>query len=112
LYIELQRHQEREEECRNQSLLDAASGLGLPVIAANGVRYATKRDRELLDLFTSDSPSHSRSTSAGRLLTANSARLCVPAREMAALFRDIPEAIANTRIVSDRLEFTLEQPGL
>ena len=28
LYIELQRHQEREEECRNQSLLGLASGLG------------------------------------------------------------------------------------
>ena len=30
---------------------------------------------------------------------------------MAALFRDIPEAIANTRIVSDRLEFTLANLG-
>ena len=33
------------------------------------------------------------------------------AREMAALFRDIPEAIANTRIVSERLEFTLDNLG-
>ena len=30
---------------------------------------------------------------------------------MAALFRDIPEAIANTRIVSQRLEFTLNNLG-
>ena len=30
---------------------------------------------------------------------------------MAALFRDIPEAIANTRIVSERLEFTLANLG-
>ncbi len=30
---------------------------------------------------------------------------------MDALFRDIPEAIANTRIVSDRLEFTLDNLG-
>src|ERR1035438_4360142 len=30
---------------------------------------------------------------------------------MAALFCDIPEAIANTRIVSDRLEFSLKNLG-
>jgi error-prone DNA polymerase len=30
---------------------------------------------------------------------------------MSALFRDIPEAIANTRIVSNRLEFTLNNLG-
>jgi error-prone DNA polymerase len=30
---------------------------------------------------------------------------------MSALFRDIPEAIANTRLVSDRLEFTLDNLG-
>ncbi len=30
---------------------------------------------------------------------------------MSALFRDLPEAIANTRIVSDRLEFTLDNLG-
>jgi error-prone DNA polymerase len=110
LYIELQRHQEREEECRNQSLLDAAASLGLPVIAANGVRYARERDRELLDVFTSICHGVTLD-SAGRLLTANSARHLRSAREMTALFRDIPEAIANTRIVSERLEFTLDHLG-
>ena len=45
------------------------------------------------------------------LLAANSARHLRTAREMAALFRDIPEAIANTRIVSERLEFTLDNLG-
>src|ERR1700744_6124153 len=38
LYLELQRHLQRDEECRNQSLLSIASSLGLSVIATNGVR--------------------------------------------------------------------------
>ncbi len=42
LYVELQRHQQREEECRNQSLLSLASSRRLPVIATNGVRYANE----------------------------------------------------------------------
>ena len=110
LYLELQRHQQREEECRNQSLLSLASELCLPVIATNGVRYATAKDREILDVFTAIRH-HTTLDQAGRLLAANSARHLRTAREMAALFRDIPEAIANTRIVSERLEFTLDNLG-
>ena len=110
LFLELQRHQLREEECRNQSLLDLAAALHLPVIATNGVRHATAKDRELLDVFTSIR-NHTTLDQAGRLLTANSARHLRHAHEMAALFRDIPEAIANTRIVSDRLEFKLNDLG-
>ncbi len=110
VYVELQRHQLREEECRNQSLLGLAGSLRLPVIATNGVRYATPHDRELLDVFTAIRHS-STLDSAGRLLTANSVRSLRSAREMLSLFRDIPEAIANTRIVSDRLEFTLDKLG-
>jgi error-prone DNA polymerase len=80
------------------------------VIAANGVRYATDKDRELLDVFTSI---RHRTTldHAGRLLTANTARALRTARDMTAIFRDIPEAIANTSIVSERLEFTLNDLG-
>ncbi len=54
---------------------------------------------------------HTTLDQAGRLLTANSMRHLRAARQMAALFRDIPEAIANTRIVSERLEFTLDNLG-
>jgi error-prone DNA polymerase len=110
LYLELQRHQEREEECRNQSLLSVAASLGLPVIATNGVRYATEKDRELLDVFTSIRH-HTTLDKAGRLLARNDSRMLRRAPQMAVLFRDIPEAIANTRIVSERLEFTLANLG-
>ena len=110
LYVELQRHRQRDEECRNQSLLGLASALRLPVIATNGVRYATEKDREILDVLTAIRH-HTTLDGAGRLLTANDSRFLRPAREMEALFSDIPEAIANTRIVSDRLDFTLDNLG-
>jgi error-prone DNA polymerase len=110
LYVELQRHQEREEECRNQSLLSLASALNLPVIATNGVRYAVEKDRELLDLFTAIRR-HTTLDNAGRLLAVNFMRPLRTAYQMSSLFRDIPEAIANTRIVSSRLEFTLSNLG-
>ena len=110
LYVELQRHRQREEEWRNQALLDLAERMRLPVIATNGVRHATERDREILDVVTAIRH-HTSLDKAGRLLAANDGRMLRSGREVAALFRDIPEAIANTRIVSDRLEFTLNDLG-
>ena len=110
LYVELQRHQEREEECRNQSLLGLAAAFSLPLIATNGVRYAAQKDRELLDLFTAIRH-HTTLDHAGRLLATNSMRHLRAVCEMRALFHDIPEAIANTRILSQRLAFTLDNLG-
>ena len=50
--VELQRHQEREEEWRNQAAIRIAESLNLPILATNGVRYATGYEREVLDIFT------------------------------------------------------------
>jgi len=110
LYIELQRHGSREEECRNQSLLALASSLSLPVIATNGVQYGAEKDREILDVLTTIRH-HTSLDKAGRLLSINNARELRGARQMIEIFADIPEAIANTRMVSDRLEFTLDNLG-
>ncbi len=110
LYFELQRHRQRDEECRNQSLLTLASSLHLPVIATNDVRYATEKDREILDVLTSIRH-HTSLDNAGRLLALNSSRSLRRPEEVACLFADIPEAIANTSIVSERLEFSLTNLG-
>ena len=52
VYVELQRHFQREQEYRNQAAIDLARELNLPVLATNGVSYATAADREILDVFT------------------------------------------------------------
>ncbi len=110
VYVELQRHCEREEESRNSALLNIASHRGVPIVATNGVRCAKQSDRELLDIITSIRH-HTTVHNAGRLLSKNSLCHLRSAREISGLFRDFSEAIANTRIVSDRLEFTLNNLG-
>ncbi|HUX44908.1 MAG TPA: error-prone DNA polymerase [Terracidiphilus sp.] len=110
LYVELQRHHRRDEECRNQALLSLASSLHLHVLATNGVLYAREADREILDVLTAIRH-HTPLERAGRLLAPNSARHLRSARQMTALFRDLPEAIANTHLVSQRLAFTLDRLG-
>jgi error-prone DNA polymerase len=110
VYVEVQRHHEREEEWRNQEAIRVASSLKLPVLATNGVRYATTYDREVLDVFTAIRH-HTDLDRAGRLLSVNSHRYVRPAHEMAALFKDIPRAIANTADLSTRLVFELSDLG-
>ncbi len=110
VYVEVQRHHEREEEWRNQAAIRIAHSLKLPVLATNGVRYATAYDREILDLFTAVRH-HTELDHAGRLLALNSQRHLRPAREMAALFRDVPHAIENTVELSSRLQFELTDLG-
>ncbi len=110
VYVELQRHYERDEEWRNQAAVRLARSLQLPLIATNGVRHATRAERPLLDVFTSIRHGVTLET-AGRLLARNGERHLRSASEMCALFADLPEAIANTQVVSDRLEFTLDKLG-
>jgi error-prone DNA polymerase len=110
VYVELQRHQEREEEWRNQAALRIAHSLQLPVLATNGVRYATAYDREIQDLFTAIRH-HVELDQAGRLLERNGRRYLRRAMEMAALFRDVPRAVENTTILSSRLQFELSDLG-
>jgi error-prone DNA polymerase len=110
VYVELQRHQEREEEWRNQAAIRIARSLNLPVMATNGVRYATAYDREIQDLFTAIR-NHVELDQAGRLLAINGRRYLRSAQEMTALFRDVPGAVENTVSLSSRVGFQLSGLG-
>jgi len=110
VYVELQRHQERSEEWRNQAAIRIARSLNLPIIATNGVKYASRYDREIQDLFTAIRH-HVPLDQSGRLLAVNSQRYLRSASEMAELFRDIPEAVERTVDLSSRLKFELNDLG-
>src|SRR6266481_158834 len=66
--------------------------------------------RELLDVFTCIRH-HRVLATAGLLLCRNSERHLKSPAEMERLFADLPEAIANTRELSSRLEFALNDLG-
>jgi error-prone DNA polymerase len=110
VYVEVQRHYEREEEWRNQAAIRIAKSLNLTVLATNGVRYATAYDREVLDLFTAVRH-HTELDQAGRLLALNNQRHLRSAREMARLFHDLPYAVESTVELSSRLQFELSDLG-
>ncbi len=110
IYVELQRHLVRGEERINRQLIELAEQHRLPLLATNGVRHATPLGREVLDVFTCIRE-HTHLDAAGTRLTSNAERHLKSGAEMSALFRDRPEAIANTLRLAERLDFSLENIG-
>ncbi len=110
LYVEVQRHFRPEQEHRNHAAIELARELKLPLLATNGVLYATSGDREILDALTCIRHKCTLDE-AGRRLQVNAERHVRNAEQMSRLFADLPEAIANTSDLSSRLEFTLENLG-
>jgi len=110
VYVELQRHFRRDEERDNEALVALASAFSVPTIATNGVRFATPAERPLFDVLTCIHH-HTDLLTAGRRLAPNAERYLKPPGEMADLFSDYPDAIARTRELGDRLQYTMADLG-
>jgi error-prone DNA polymerase len=85
-----------------------ALAVKVPLLATNEVLYHHPARRRLQDVLTCI---REKTTidAIGRRLEANADRYLKPAREMARLFRDLPEAIAETMRFANRISFSLDQ---
>ena len=110
VYVELQRHLRRDEERDNEALVSLAAAFQVPTLATNGVRFDTPAARPLFDVLTCIHH-HTDLATAGRRLAANAERYLKPPAEMAALFRDHDDAVARTRELADRLQYTMADLG-
>ncbi|MFZ2998529.1 error-prone DNA polymerase [Sphingobium sp.] len=85
-----------------------AARLNLQLLATCDALYAMAQDRPLHDVVTCIRQGVTL-RAAGRKLEANAERYLKPAREMARLFRDQPQAAMAWRDVIDRIDFDLDQ---
>src|SRR5439155_25688467 len=109
-YVEVQRHFRRDEDAANRQLIDLAEAFRLPLVATNGVRFATPRERPLFDVLTCIHH-HTNLMRAGRQLVPNAERYLKPRDEMTRLFSDRPTAVDQTRELADRLRYTMADLG-
>jgi error-prone DNA polymerase len=110
LYIDIQRHLDPDEERINRVLIDLARHCHIPLVATNDVRHARPAGRRLLDVLTCIRHGTTLDA-AGRLLLKNAERHLKSPAAMAALFRDLPDAIRNTQRIAEQCEFTLADLG-
>src|SRR5437870_3807685 len=110
LAVDVHRHGERAGERLARRLADLAAAHRVPVVATNDVRHAAPEGRPLLDVLTCIRLGTTLDQ-AGRRLLANAERHLKAPAEMAALFRDTPEAIRQSRRIAERCAFTLADMG-
>jgi len=96
------------DRARLSALAEIARKARVPLIAVNDVLYHHPDRRMLQDVLTAIRE-HVTIDQAGRLLAVNAERYLKPPTEMVRLFEDVPEAIAETRRLSDALTFSLEE---
>ncbi|KQN36470.1 DNA polymerase [Sphingomonas sp. Leaf407] len=84
-----------------------AGRLGVPLIATNDALYAEPDQRPLHDVLTCIREGTT-IAAAGRRLAANAERHLKGPAEMARLFRDCPQAVAESTAFLDRIEFRLD----
>jgi len=97
-----------DDQRRLARLHRIAASAGVPLLATNEVLYHHPSRRPLQDVLTCI---REKTTidAIGRRLEANAERYLKPADEMARLFRDVPEAIAETMRFAGRIAFSLDQ---
>jgi error-prone DNA polymerase len=85
-----------------------ATAAGVPLLATNEVLYHHPARRPLQDVLTCI---REKTTidAIGKRLEANAERYLKPGHEMVRLFRDFPEAIAETMRFAGRITFSLDQ---
>jgi error-prone DNA polymerase len=110
VYAELQRHLSREQEVRNQHVIDLAGRLQVPLLATNGAWHAHPEQRQILDVLTCVREKVT-IDNAGKLLTRNAERHLRSEAEMLRRFADVPHAVANAAELSARLAFTMTDLG-
>ena len=113
LYVELQRHGSQRngsqgsgmpaERAAEAGLIDLAYARGLPLVATNEPFFATREDYEAHDALLC--------IAEGKLIADSDRQQLTPEHrfksraEMAALFADLPEAIASTVEIAERCSY-------
>ncbi len=116
-YIELQRHNIKEQEIINQTLLKFSKKYKVPVIATNDSHYVDRDDSNAHDILLCINTGEKQSTPGfddfvndeiqqknRRFKFPNDQFYFKTTEEMSKLFSDIPESLDNTNAVVDKIE--------
>ena len=116
-YIEIQRHQIKEQEIINQTLLKFSKKHNVPVIATNDSHYTNQDDYNAHDILLCINTGEKQATPGyddfvnddtmiknRRFKFPNDQFYFKTPDEMKKLFSDIPESIDNTNMIVDKIE--------
>jgi error-prone DNA polymerase len=108
LWLGASQHRRGDDRRRLARLVAMARKAGVPLLATNDVLYATPAERDLQDVMSCIREGVT-IEQAGRRLEVNAERHLKPPAEMARLFAECPQALAESEALLARIEFSLDQ---
>ena len=108
-YLELQHNGLPEQKEANEGLIALARKTGLPLVATNDCHYLLKEDYQAHDVLLCIQTGKTVEEENRMRFTNNEFYFKSPA-EMAAAFREVPEAIANTLTIAERCNVEFPKP--
>ena len=107
-YVEVQRHQNLDFlDTLNHGLLRLSEELDIPIVATNDMHYVDKSDASVHDVLLCIGTS-SNIKDENRFQFSDQSYYLKTHEEMAELFSDIPEAVANTQAIADMTDVELD----
>lgn len=107
-YLELGPHQDNENQAAvNHGLIQIAKETGLPLVAACDVHYLLPENRDVQDILLCIRD-NKKVTDTERFTMRGLDLSFRTSEEMEDLFKAIPEAIENTCVIADRVDFHLQ----
>jgi DNA polymerase-3 subunit alpha len=104
-YLEIQDHGMPEQRRLNEQLLRLAPEVGLPLVATNDLHYVHQSQAEAHDVLLCVGTASNLDT-PGRLKFDTQESYLKSSAQMAAIFSELPEAIANTRRIAEMAELS------
>jgi error-prone DNA polymerase len=105
-WLELQNHHRQYDRWLNRTLVELADKLDIGVVATNNVHYTAPEKHRLQDVLTSIRHLTTLDE-VGDRLRLNHEFYLKSATEMGSLFRDFPQAMANTQLIAEQCAFDL-----
>ncbi len=109
-YLELQDHGIPEQKKVNQGLLRISEKTGIPVVATNDLHYVNKDEAESQEILICIG-TQKKLSDANRLVFDKKEFYMKSASEMKEIFKNVPQAIENTKTIAGMCNLKLELPG-
>ncbi|WP_040236491.1 DNA polymerase III subunit alpha [Borrelia crocidurae] len=110
-YLELQRHGIKQQDIVNEKLIAYSKELDVQLSVSNDSHYVNKEDATAQDIIVCIGTGAKRSDSGRFKMETDEFYLKSP-EEMCELFKDLPEALANTLKIAEKCnDFEIKFPG-
>lgn len=107
-YLEIQRHDIKEQDQANIDLIKISRSLGIPLVAANDSHYLKKNDAFGQDVLVMINTQTTTNTPNRLSMYSTPDYYVKSPEEMTEVFTDLPDALTNTKAIADKCDLQIE----